>query len=129
MIGQTSFYINVDGNNTVLGTGTASTSQAIRNGEELYLLEYRKTTTSWHIRVNGTEIATGNQSGNLTFDRLGLKWTGQTSLTTFNGTMHEVAVVPTTDDRDKIEGYLAHKWDLESKLPADHAYKDAAPTI
>ena len=127
--GNKGFYINVDGANTLLGSGTTSTSQAIRNGEELYLLEYRKTPTSWHIRVNGTEIATGNQSGNLTFDRLGLKWTGTTSLTTFNGTMHEVAVVPTTDDRDKIEGYLAHKWDLESKLPADHAYKDAAPTI
>lgn len=32
-------------------------------------------------------------------------------------------------DRQKIEGYLAHKWGLEANLPADHPYKSAAPTI
>jgi len=30
-------------------------------------------------------------------------------------------------DSDKIEGYLAHKWGLESKLPVGHTYKTTAP--
>ena len=35
----------------------------------------------------------------------------------------------TDADRQKIEGYLAHKWGLTSSLPADHPYKTSAPTI
>jgi len=31
------------------------------------------------------------------------------------------------DDRQKIEGYLAHKWGLEANLPDDHPYKESAP--
>jgi hypothetical protein len=34
-----------------------------------------------------------------------------------------------TDTRQKLEGYLAHKWGLTANLPADHPYKSAAPTI
>jgi len=30
-------------------------------------------------------------------------------------------------DREKIEGYLAWKWELEANLPSGHPYKDAAP--
>ena len=33
-----------------------------------------------------------------------------------------------TTDRQKVEGYLAHKWNLAGNLPADHPYKAAAPT-
>ena len=33
----------------------------------------------------------------------------------------------TDADRQKIEGYLAHKWGLTSSLPADHPYKSSAP--
>ena len=32
-----------------------------------------------------------------------------------------------TDDRQKLEGYLAHKWGLEADLPADHPYKVSPP--
>ena len=35
----------------------------------------------------------------------------------------------TSADVDKIEGYLAHKWGLESNLPTNHAYKTASPTF
>ena len=36
--------------------------------------------------------------------------------------------VPATDDRQRIEGYLAHKWGTTALLPAAHPYKSAAPT-
>ena len=32
-----------------------------------------------------------------------------------------------TEDRQKLEGYLAHKWGLVSNLPADHPYKTDPP--
>lgn len=38
-------------------------------------------------------------------------------------------VDPTLLEIQKIEGYAAHKYDLESYLPSDHPYKSAAPTI
>lgn len=31
-------------------------------------------------------------------------------------------------DREKVEGYLAWKWGLESNLPSGHPYENAAPT-
>ena len=37
--------------------------------------------------------------------------------------------VLSTADRQKLEGYLAHKWGLEGNLPAAHPYKSAAPTV
>jgi len=33
-----------------------------------------------------------------------------------------------TDTRQRIEGYLAHKWGLTANLPADHPYKTVEPT-
>lgn len=46
-----------------------------------------------------------------------------------NGDYHEVLVTPvlSTDDRNRVEGYLAHKWGLTANLPADHPYKNIAP--
>lgn len=34
-----------------------------------------------------------------------------------------------TVERDKVEGYLAHRYGLTASLPANHPYKDAAPTV
>lgn len=48
----------------------------------------------------------------------------------FNGQIGELIVVErvvTTDERQKIEGYLAHKWGIAANLPADHPYKAAPP--
>lgn len=36
---------------------------------------------------------------------------------------------PATDERQKLEGYLAHKWGLTANLPIDHPYKSSPPTI
>ena len=34
-----------------------------------------------------------------------------------------------TADRQKVEGYIAHRWDQLARLPADHPYKVRAPRI
>lgn len=50
-----------------------------------------------------------------------------------NGQIGEFVLVQqdsmTTLDKQKLEGYIAHKWGMVSELPADHPYKAAAPTV
>lgn len=49
----------------------------------------------------------------------------------FTGDICEVLIFntqPDTLDRQKLEGYLAHKWGLEANLPNDHPYKTTGPT-
>jgi ribosomal protein S17E len=48
----------------------------------------------------------------------------------FEGDISEVIIlpyVPSESVRQRIEGYLAHKWGFTSKLPMDHPYKNLAP--
>lgn len=49
-----------------------------------------------------------------------------------NHDVYEIAIVNRQDnatDRQKMEGYFAHKWGLTSKLPSDHPYKTNPPTV
>ncbi len=50
--------------------------------------------------------------------------------TPWDGKVGEVIIVNTAlsdSDRQKIEGYLAHKWGTATRLPSDHPYESAAP--
>ncbi len=50
----------------------------------------------------------------------------------YYGDVYEVLVVTsdlTTDEVDRIHGYLAHKWGIASSLPLAHPYRSAAPTV
>ena len=56
--------------------------------------------------------------------------TGTTYSSSFAGDIAEIVVTPSMlspTDRQRIEGYLAHKWGLTANLPADHPYKTAVP--
>ena len=49
-----------------------------------------------------------------------------------DGYIAEVVIADTalsTEDRQKLEGYLAWKWGLEGNLPSGHPYKSAPPTV
>ncbi len=48
----------------------------------------------------------------------------------FKGFIGEIVLVPeivSTNTRQRIEGYLAHKWGITANLPNDHPYKTNAP--
>jgi hypothetical protein len=50
----------------------------------------------------------------------------------FGGDVGEIIVVQeilSVDDRQRVEGYLAHKWGLESLLPGSHPYKSSPPMV
>jgi len=44
-----------------------------------------------------------------------------------NGKFGEFVAFTTSSDQEKVEGYMAHKWGLESNLPASHTYKSTPP--
>ena len=49
----------------------------------------------------------------------------------FTGNIKEIIISsPSSDsDRQKIEGYLAHKWHISNNLPTSHPYHLGAPTL
>lgn len=74
-----------------------------------------------------TVSAVSGVLGNAASYRLGSRITGGNS---FDGKIAEVIVyngVISLADRQRVEGYLAHKWGLTANLPADHPYKNIAP--
>lgn len=88
--------------------------------------------TDSFLHVDGTSIsAAGGGSGsvpNLTEDTsyLGRGQPSNTALIKFREIV--VAQDNTTAAREKLEGYMAHKWGLEANLDAAHPYKSAPPT-
>ena len=46
----------------------------------------------------------------------------------FVAEMIGVSTALSSTNREKLEGYLAHKWGLENKLPGNHAYRSNVPT-
>jgi hypothetical protein len=78
------------------------------------------------ITVNAYTSWTASDIGNVLC--LGDRWDGGQGTTPTN--FYEVLVFNqnlTISDRQKIEGYLAWKWGLQSSLAATHPYKSAAP--
>jgi hypothetical protein len=115
-----SVAIRINGNDA--GGGTFGT------GNNIYSLD----SSNAQARVNGTVQVTGT-SATLTYPNsvpfiLGGNAAGGELM---NGIFAEVVAVssaPSTDTRERIEGYLAHKWGLTANLPGGHPYKTTAPT-
>lgn len=87
--------------------------------------------------TNGTQDLTGaafQTAGNSSdTDPLSVNVFGSTNILAPAGTeiAEGIAIEGplSTEDRQKIEGYLAHKWGLAANLPADHPHKTTPPTI
>jgi hypothetical protein len=83
-------------------------------------------TQAWR---NGTALGTRQTLGSTTGE---LNTVGRTFATAgaHNGYIAEIIIgrfdIPDAD-RQKLEGYLAHKWGLTTNLPSDHPYKTNAP--
>lgn len=86
-------------------------------------------TAGW---LNGSAVSAVSSAGNSALNFNGIYGLGRYSGGGFNAQMlmGEFIIMESsasTDDRQKLEGYLAHKWGLASSLPASHPYKSAAP--
>jgi hypothetical protein len=83
--------------------------------------------------VNGTIATLTNSDVGSTYGTIPAGYTigaFQSAILHLTGTIAEAiafSAVVDTSTRQKVEGYLAHKWGLAANLPADHPYKSAAP--
>lgn len=79
---------------------------------------------------NGT--AQTAKSGNTMSTLAGFRMGSSSGLSQFwNGDVSEVIVYPgvlSTADRQRVEGYLAWKYNLQSQLPVDHPHDDEPPS-
>jgi hypothetical protein len=76
------------------------------------------------LRINGLQRSSFSITTNHTttqlpfiFDKIGGDWIGK---------IHEVVLFKGANT-PYVEGYLAHKWQLQSKLPSNHQYKSSFP--
>ena len=87
------------------------------------------------IRFNGgssiaTNTETNSPSSSATAPQFALRL-GNEAASSFSGYWAELVVtsnLASTLNRQRIEGYLAHKWGLTANLPAGHPYKSVGPT-
>jgi hypothetical protein len=89
---------------------------------------FEKNSTGRELYINGTRAGGDRNLSSL------LGWTGAAvgryGNVYYQGVLHEILIFNTsltTDRRQKMEGYLAHKWGLTTNLPANHPFKASAP--
>jgi len=117
---------------TVTDTGTGATYRTAAVGAMSFdapfigAFSYDGSLSSSHS--NGVTSAQGALTGTLDVTDVFL---GQDSVNNLNGIIGEAVAVESTDSwvRERLEGYLAHKWSLEGDLTSGHPYKNAQPML
>ena len=90
------------------------------SGTETYSTNGSLTTSSYAARYSGDAFNRRSIGGDPAFPA-GFLEGSIAEIIAFNSAL-------STDNRQRIEGYLAHKWGLTANLPADHPYKTTGPT-
>lgn len=125
-------YTFTDGNlyNGDLSTVRKNTGNPSFDVSGWNILSIASAPSDWKLRIGGTQLFTTatNTVGLSTAPALGSTNGGSAW---FDGWIAEVVMMNGIDttNRDKIEGYLAHKWGIASVLDAGHPYKASAPTV
>jgi len=91
---------------------TVATVTAFPTIKTPFIVQYKSTSD---ISVNGYAI--GNDRTNT-----GRSWQGLVS------EVISVSAAVSVADKQRMEGYLAHKWGLAANLPSNHPYKNSPPT-
>jgi hypothetical protein len=81
---------------------------------------------------NGTSVVADDPGTNGVQRYCAIGSRNHDGLRNYNGDISEVAIVSAataTKDRQRMEGYLAHKWGLAGSLPADHPFKVDPPFL
>ena len=108
------------GSNISLGTGANTAPE----GQDL-LITIKFNGANSTIRINGTELASGNIGTNL-FASLNIGG-NESETSTLQGYIAEIIFFKDLNKQNESEGYLAHKWGLTQNLPSDHPYKTIEP--
>jgi hypothetical protein len=96
----------------------------------LYIIQSSLTNTSINVYLDGILRSTRTGASSLnTTDGMMIGESLNVSVEKWDGTIAEIIITPLLieSDRQIIEGYLAHKWNLVASLPNNHPYKSVAP--
>jgi hypothetical protein len=90
-------------------------------------------TITTHVNGITLDSKTGSTNPNFTGLNIAGGWgtMANAGYQTWTGHVCEVIHYPgviATNQRQKVEGYLAHKWGLQSTLPTNHPHKTTAPS-
>lgn len=133
---MSAFVRNAD-NQTLLSNLSALSETGAFDQNTKRIYQSRDTGSRFMTRVNGgaAQEASYTRSGTLDFDTFALgaipPRAGQQAVSFIQTQVNEIIITPSLlddEDREKIEGYLAHKWSLAGELPINHPFKSAAPT-
>lgn len=122
---ESSTTIDKQGNNTTLSNSTT------------YLSSVIQVDNTFDFYHNGSANGTPSGDNILDPDSDGILYIGNSDAknSSIRGQLAEIvmidhefgSVAPQDAIREKIEGYLAHKWGLEGSLPSSHTYKTDPP--
>lgn len=101
----------------------------------IFSSEHNWTAQTVGARMDGGTLTSSNTSQGSGATSATTSWVvdlgGELNVSQYlTGSIGEIIVlgyVPSTSDRQMIEGYLAWKWGLEANLPSGHPYKSAPP--
>jgi hypothetical protein len=120
-------YFNNPVANSYDGSGTY-----VNNTGNIMAFQANTAGTAWQVHKDGTVEGTTSGIATPSSSAINGYVLGKqiNPLRHSNFTFAEMVMVQSTsvDTRQRIEGYLAHKWGLTANLPASHPYKSAAPT-
>ncbi|NBQ03339.1 MAG: hypothetical protein EBU27_09070, partial [Opitutae bacterium] len=104
--------------------GVGLIDSGITSSGAFAVLTFQAEGGAYALYVNGTNMGEGSDSQTLSaLNALGGTFKGEIAeAVAYNRLLPGLA-------REKIEGYLAHKWGLEGQLPSTHKYTVALPTF
>ena len=105
---------NIQGTNIIISSTETSLTAGVNGWLNGTAFTTNGATTVWNVPTTFAWLGSGSSSG--TTNKL-------------TGFISEVIVYNSalsTDNRQKIEGYLAWKWNLQSSLPVGHPYKSSS---
>ena len=82
------------------------------------------------VFANGTSQGSTTNAGNITAMAGGGR-IGRSIHSAYGGDIAEIIMITggiSNENKELIEGYLAHKWGIEGNLPNSHTYKNEAPS-
>lgn len=115
---------------TIGGASPSVSASTSGQSTGTYYIFYLDSLSALRWYVDGVAYTAGSALAQaFVFNQIGRRSTGSEPL---NGRIAEVVWMTangSTTLRQRVEGYLAHKWGLTANLPADHPYKSTAPTV
>ncbi len=121
--------LNISGNNA-LAANTPFIASITRNPGNATAAERSAIYVNGGSAIKLNTSTSAASSANAPFAlQIGAAGNNSSPMTGYISEVIIASSIASADTRQRIEGYLAHKWGLTANLPSDHPYKTAPPTL